>query len=339
MKTDDFDFYLPEELIAQYPLEKRDNSKLLVLNREDDTKEDKHFYDILDYLNEVDTLVLNNSKVIMSRLFGKKETGAKIELFLLKHVGAKEFEALIKPLKRVSVGTRIILSEEVSVYVRKKLEDGLALVEFDCEEDIFSVIEKIGSVPLPHYIKGKLKDKNRYQTVYSKHLGSSAAPTAGLHFTNELLKKIEDKGVNLVYVTLHVGLGTFRPVKVEDVEKHTMHSEYCEISNNSAKIINETIKNKKRVIAVGTTSVRTLESCYKEYNEIRPCTMDTSIFIYPPYKFKVVDALITNFHLPKSTLLMLISAFYDKEKILSGYNYAVENEYRFFSFGDSMLIL
>ncbi|WP_290773948.1 tRNA preQ1(34) S-adenosylmethionine ribosyltransferase-isomerase QueA [Anaerofustis sp.] len=340
MKTSDFNYNLPEELIAQTPIEKRDSSKLMVLNRETKKTEHKHFYDLIDYLNEGDTLVLNDSKVFHARLFGVKEiTGAKIETFVLKPLVDDMFEVMIKPAKRLKEGSVVKFDDNLSMKVIEKHDEGLAKVRFFGCKDIFSYIDKIGTVPLPPYIKEKLDDDERYQTVYSKDKGSAAAPTAGLHFTNELLEKIKEKGVNVCYVTLHVGLGTFRPVKEEEITKHKMHSEFFVISDETAKIINETKKKGKDIYAVGTTTVRTLESCYKKYSEIKATSMNTDIFIYPGFQFNVVDHLITNFHLPKSTLLMLISAFYSKDDIIKAYEEAIKEKYRFFSFGDSMLIL
>lgn len=340
MKTSDFDYNLPEELIAQTPIEKRDTSRLMVVDRNTKEIEHKHFYDLIEYLNEGDTLVLNDSKVFHARLYGvKEETGAKIETFVLKPLADNMFEVMIKPAKRLKVGSVVKFDENLSMEVIEKYEEGLAKVRFFGCSDVFSYIDKIGTVPLPPYIKEKLDDDERYQTVYSKDKGSAAAPTAGLHFTEELLDKIKQKGVNICYVTLHVGLGTFRPVKEDEITNHKMHSEFFIISNDTAKIINETKKNGKDIYAVGTTTVRTLESCYQKYGDIRATNMDTNIFIYPGFEFKAIDHLITNFHLPKSTLLMLISAFYNKDDILKAYNEAIKERYRFFSFGDAMLIL
>lgn len=340
MKTSDFDYNLPEELIAQTPIEKRDTSRLMVVDRNTKEIEHKHFYDLIEYLNEGDTLVLNDSKVFHARLYGvKKETGAKIETFVLKPLADNMFEVMIKPAKRLKVGSVVKFDENLSMEVIEKYEEGLAKVRFFGCSDVFSYIDKIGTVPLPPYIKEKLDDDERYQTVYSKDKGSAAAPTAGLHFTEELLDNIKQKGVNICYVTLHVGLGTFRPVKEDEITNHKMHSEFFIISNDTAEIINETKKNGKDIYAVGTTTVRTLESCYQKYGDIRATNMDTNIFIYPGFEFKAIDHLITNFHLPKSTLLMLISAFYNKDDILKAYNEAIKERYRFFSFGDAMLIL
>ncbi|WP_329385872.1 tRNA preQ1(34) S-adenosylmethionine ribosyltransferase-isomerase QueA [Anaerofustis butyriciformans] len=340
MRTSDFDYNLPEELIAQTPIEKRDFSRLMVVNRNTKEIEHKHFYDLIDYLNEGDTLVLNNSRVFHARLFGiKEETGAKIETFVLKPLSNNMFEVMIKPAKRLKNGTIVKFDDNLSMQVVEKYDEGLAKVEFFGCDDVFSYIDKIGTVPLPPYIKEKLDDDDRYQTVYSKDKGSAAAPTAGLHFTKELLEKIKDKGINICYVTLHVGLGTFRPVKEDDISNHKMHSEFFIISEETAKIINDTKKRGKDIFAVGTTTVRTLESCYQKYGDIRPVSMNTDIFIYPGFEFKVIDHLITNFHLPKSTLLMLISAFYNKDDILKAYEEAIKERYRFFSFGDAMLII
>ena len=340
MRTSDFDYNLPEELIAQTPIEKRDFSRLMVVNRNTKEIEHKHFYDLIDYLKEGDTLVLNNSRVFHARLFGiKEETGAKIETFVLKPLSNNMFEVMIKPAKRLKNGTIVKFDDNLSMQVVEKYDEGLAKVKFFGCDNVFSYIDKIGTVPLPPYIKEKLDDDDRYQTVYSKDKGSAAAPTAGLHFTKELLEKIKDKGINVCYVTLHVGLGTFRPVKEDDITNHKMHSEFFIISEETAKIINDTRKRGKDIFAVGTTTVRTLESCYQKYGDIRPVSMNTDIFIYPGFEFKVIDHLITNFHLPKSTLLMLISAFYNKDDILKAYEEAIKERYRFFSFGDAMLII
>lgn len=340
MRTSDFDYNLPEELIAQTPIEKRDFSRLMVVNRNTKEIEHKHFYDLIDYLNEGDTLVLNNSRVFHARLFGiKEETGAKIETFVLKPLSNNMFEVMIKPAKRLKNGTIVKFDDNLSMQVVEKYDEGLAKVKFFGCDDVFSYIDKIGTVPLPPYIKEKLDDDDRYQTVYSKDKGSAAAPTAGLHFTKELLEKIKDKDINVCYVTLHVGLGTFRPVKEDDISNHKMHSEFFIISEETAKIINDTKRRGKDIFAVGTTTVRTLESCYQKYGDIRPVSMNTDIFIYPGFEFKVIDHLITNFHLPKSTLLMLISAFYNKDDILKAYEEAIKERYRFFSFGDAMLII
>ncbi len=340
MKTSDFYYELPKELIAQTPVEPRDSSRLLVLNKENGQIEHKHFYDIIDYLNPGDLLVCNDSRVLPARIFGIKDnTGARVEFLLLKQVGTNRWETLCKPGKKAREGTKFTFGEGIlrATVVQVK-DDGNRVVDFECEDNFFATLDKIGQMPLPPYITEELKDKERYQTVYSHELGSAAAPTAGLHFTKELMKKIKSKGVGIAYVTLHVGLGTFRPVKVDDVTKHKMHSEHYEISEESARLINEAKKNGKRVIAVGTTSCRTLESVATLYGEIKPCDGFTDIFIYPGYKFKVLDGLITNFHLPESTLIMLVSAFAGYDNIMNTYKTAVNEKYRFFSFGDAMFI-
>lgn len=340
MKTSDFYYNLPKELIAQIPLEPRDTSKLLVLGRESGNIEHKHFYDIIDYLNPGDLLVCNDSRVLPARIFGiKDETGARVEFLLLKQISGNRWETLCKPGKKAREGAKFSFGNGImSATVEKVKDDGNRIVSFECDDNFFAVLDKIGQMPLPPYITEKLKDRERYQTVYSHELGSAAAPTAGLHFTDELLEKIKAKGVNVAYVTLHVGLGTFRPVKVDDVTNHKMHSEHYEIPEVTARLINETKKNGKRVIAVGTTSCRTLESVASFFGEIKPCNGFTDIFIYPGYEFKVLDGLITNFHLPESTLIMLVSAFAGYDNIMNAYNIAVEEKYRFFSFGDAMFI-
>lgn len=340
MKTSDFYYELPKELIAQTPAEPRDSSRLLVLDRENGQIEHKHFYDIIDYLNPGDLLVCNDSRVLPARIFGIKDnTGARVEFLLLKQVGTNRWETLCKPGKKAREGAKFSFGGGIlRATVAQVKDDGNRVVEFECEENFFTTLDKIGQMPLPPYITEELKDKERYQTVYSHELGSAAAPTAGLHFTNELMEKIKSKGVGIAYVTLHVGLGTFRPVKVDDVTKHKMHSEHYEISEESARLINEAKKNGKRVIAVGTTSCRTLESVATLYGEIKPCDGFTDIFIYPGYKFKVLDGLITNFHLPESTLIMLVSAFAGYDNIMNTYKTAVNEKYRFFSFGDAMFI-
>ena len=340
MKTDEFDFYLPEELIAQHPIDKRDNSKLLVLDKNNGNIEHKHFTDIIDYLDEKDILVLNDTKVIPARLIGiKEETNANIEVLLLKKEKKDIWECLVKPAKRVKVGT--IVSFGNGLLKAKCLtikEEGIREFEFIYDGIFYEILDKLGTMPLPPYIKEKLKDKERYQTVYAKNIGSAAAPTAGLHFTKNLLNKIKEKNITICYVTLHVGLGTFRPVNVEDVTKHKMHTEYYSMSDNVAEILNKAKQEKRRIIAVGTTTTRTLETVIQKYDKFKGCSGETDIFIYPGYKFKAIDALITNFHLPKSTLLMLVSALSSKEIILKAYKEAVKKEYRFFSFGDAMLI-
>ena len=340
MKVSDFDFYLPEELIAQHPLEKRDESRLMVLDKKTGEIEHKKFYDIIDYLNKGDTLVLNNTRVMPARLIGEKEnTGGKIEFLLLKRVEGDKWECLAKPGKSAREGRRFTFGNGLlKAEVIEVLENGNRIVEFYYEGIFEQVLDSLGEMPLPPYIHEKLDDKERYQTVYSKEEGSAAAPTAGLHFTKELLKKIQDKGVNIVYLTLHVGLGTFRPVKVEDIENHNMHSEFYMLSKESADIINETKKRGNRIISVGTTSTRTLETIGDENGMVKEQSGWTNIFIYPGYKFKVVDNLITNFHLPESTLIMLVSTLAGRENVMNAYNVAVKEKYRFFSFGDAMFI-
>ena len=340
MQLEDFDYYLPEELIAQTPLEKRDSSKLLVLDRETGSVEHKHFTDIIDYLNPGDTLVLNDTKVLPARLIGtKEETGAVIEVLLLKDIEGDTWEALTKPAKRVHVGTIVSFGDGLlKARCIEELDEGIRRFELIYDGILLEKLEKLGTMPLPPYIHEKLENQDRYQTVYAKNLGSSAAPTAGLHFTKELLSKIKDKGVNIAYVTLHVGLGTFRPVQVDNILDHKMHTEYYEMTKETADILTKTKESGKKIIAVGTTSVRTLETIYTKYNCFKECSGNTDIFIYPGYEFKAIDHLITNFHLPKSTLVMLVSALAGRENILNAYKIAVENRYRFFSFGDSMFI-
>ena len=342
MKLEQFDFYLPEELIAQTPLLKRDTSKLLTINRKENTYEHKVFSDIIDYFNPGDTLVLNNTRVMPARLYGqKKDTGAAIEVLLLKNKEHNMWECLVKPAKRIKVGSIVSFGDGImEAECVKVLDDGFRYFEFKYEGIFQERLDELGTMPLPPYIKERLTDKERYQTVYSKEVGSSAAPTAGLHFTNELLDKIKQKGVNIVYLTLHVGLGTFRPVSVENIEDHDMHSEYYTLDEETANVINETKKNGGRVFSVGTTSTRTLETIARDNDgEIVSASGWTNIFIYPGFEFKCVDGLITNFHLPKSSLIMLVSAFYNREKVLELYKIAVENKYRFFSFGDAMIII
>lgn len=340
MKTEDFYYDLPQELIAQTPLEPRDSSRLLVLEKETGKITHKHFYDILEHLNPSDCLIVNDSRVLPARIYGvKKETGAKVEFLLLKHIKEKVWECLAGPGKKARENTEFTFGKGIMTgKVLKVLENGNRIVEFTCDDNFYTTLDKIGQMPLPPYITKELTDKERYQTVYSHELGSAAAPTAGLHFTTELLEKVKEKGINIGRVTLHVGLGTFRPVKVEDVTNHKMHSEHYEIPEETAKLINETKKNGGRVIAVGTTSCRTLESVASEYGKIIPCDGWTSIFIYPGYQFKVLDGLITNFHLPESTLIMLVSAFAGYNTVMNAYKTAVAEKYRFFSFGDAMLI-
>ena len=339
MRTEDFDYNLPEELIAQHPADKRDYSRLMVVDRKTGQTEDKHFYDIIDYLNEGDLLVMNDTRVIPARLFGHREDKEEeIEVFLLENIEDNKWEVLVRPGKKMKIGTRCVFSDELSLEVIDIKEDGNRVVEFFYDGIFQEILDRLGNMPLPPYIKEKLEDKERYQTVYSKNPGSVAAPTAGLHFTKELLKKIEEKGVKLAYITLNVGLGTFRPVKVEDVTKHKMHSEYYQISQETADLINETKKNNKRIISTGTTTTRTLESVYKKNGEIKKDSGWTDIFIYPGFEFNVIDCQITNFHLPKSTLIMLVSALASKEIILDAYKDAVDKKYRFFSFGDAMFL-
>ncbi len=342
MQKQDFYYDLPKERIAQTPMEPRDHSKMMVLHRDTDEIEHKHFYDILDYLNENDCLILNDTRVLPARLYGEKEeTGAHVEFLLLNQKENDVWEVITGPGRRAKVGAKFSFGGGIlKAEVLEVLENGNRLARFFYDGDsIFPALEKVGEMPLPHYITEKLEDAERYQTVYSKELGSAAAPTAGLHFTPEILEKIRQKGVKIGFVTLHVGIGTFRPVKADNIEDHKMHSEHYHLSEETAALIRETKKNGGRVIAVGTTSCRTLESVATFHGEI--CAADgwTSIFIYPGYQFKCIDALLTNFHLPESTLIMLVSAFYDREKVLAAYKEAVEQEYRFFSFGDCMLVL
>ena len=341
MKTVDFYYDLPEKLIAQTPLEPRDSSRMMVLNRNSGDINHKHFYDIIDYLSEGDCLILNDSRVLPARIFGVKEdTGATVEFLMLRQIENDTWETLAKPGKKAKPGTKFVFGDGIMIATVKDVtEDGNRIVEFKSDENIYSALDKIGQMPLPPYITEKLQDKERYQTVYSNEIGSAAAPTAGLHFTKELLKKIEDKGIRIGYVTLHVGLGTFRPVKVDEITEHKMHSEHYEIPESTAKLIKETKENGNRVIAVGTTSCRTLESVATKHGEIIACNGFTDIFIYPGYKFKVLDGLVTNFHLPESTLIMLVSAFCGYENTMNAYKVAVDEEYRFFSFGDSMIII
>ena len=340
MKTSDFNFNLPEELIAQHPLEKRDTSRLMVLDKATGEIEHKHFYDVINYLNPGDTLVLNNTRVLPARLIGEKEeTGGKIEFLLLKRIEGDKWECLAKPGKRAKIGTIFTFGEgKLKCKVVDIVEEGNRVIEFIYDGIFEQVLDELGEMPLPPYITERLEDRERYQTVYSKEKGSAAAPTAGLHFTEDLLKEIKDKGVNIAYLTLHVGLGTFRPVKVDDVNNHVMHSEYYHLDKENAELINKTKEAGKRVIAVGTTSSRTLETIGDENGRVREQSGWTDIFIYPGYKFKIVDNLITNFHLPESTLIMLVSALAGQDNIMNAYNTAVKEKYRFFSFGDSMFI-
>lgn len=339
MNKTDFYFDLPERLIAQTPLEKRDTSRLLHLDKVTGEIEHRHFYDIKQYLRKGDCLVLNDSRVLPARLIGSRPTGGSVELVLLKDLGDGCWECLSRPGRKTKPGQEIIFGNgELTATVQSVTEGGNRIVKFHFEGVFLEVLERLGKMPLPPYIKEELKDSERYQTVYSKELGSAAAPTAGLHFTKELLREIEEMGVKICFVTLHVGLGTFRPVKAENIEDHEMHSEFCMVPAETAKTINETKRSGGRVIAVGTTSCRTLESFAKEDGTIEETAAWTNIFIYPGYKFKCVDALITNFHLPESTLIMLVSALAGRESILHAYNVAVREEYRFFSFGDAMFI-
>ena len=340
MKTDDFDFYLPEELIAQTPLKKRDSSKLLVLDKKTGEIEHRHFSDIIEYLEPNDVLVMNNTKVIPARLYGvKEETNAVIEILMLKTTSDDCWECLAKPAKRVKVGTVINFGDgKLKAECIRVGDEGIREFKLIYKGILYEILDTLGEMPLPPYIHEKLEDKDRYQTVYAVTPGSAAAPTAGLHFTLELLDKIKEKGVKIVYVTLHVGLGTFRPVNVDDVKNHAMHSEFYEMSKETADILNDAKENGYNIVSVGTTSTRTLETVMSLYNTFKECSGWTQIFIYPGYKFKAIDKQITNFHLPKSTLVMLVSALAGKENILNAYNEAVKNKYRFFSFGDSMFI-
>lgn len=341
MKTSDFYYDLPEELIAQTPVEPRDSSRLLVLDRKSGNIQHRHFYDILEYLRPGDCLIMNDSRVLPARIYGtKEETGANVEFLLLRQLESKRWEVLTKPGKKARPGSSFVFGDGIMrCTVKDVMEDGNRIVDFECEGSFFEKLDLLGQMPLPPYIHEKLKDKERYQTVYSRELGSAAAPTAGLHFTKELLKRAEEKGVKLGFVTLHVGLGTFRPVKVDDVTAHKMHSEHYELPEKTAKLINETKQNGGRVISVGTTSCRTLETVAAKEGCIKASEGWTDIFIYPGFEFKVLDGLITNFHLPESTLIMLVSAFAGFDNVMNAYHTAVEEKYRFFSFGDAMLIL
>ena len=338
LKKSSYFYNLPEELIAQKPIEPRDNSRLLLFCRQTEEIQDKHFYDILDFLHKGDVLVVNNTRVLPARLFGYKDTGAKIEILLQKRIDLTTWEVIARPFKRLKEGTEIHFSENLSLTVLEKKEYGECKVKFNFTGAFEERLDEVGQVPLPPYIHEKLKDKERYQTVYSKVEGSSAAPTAGLHFTNELLQKLQEKGVELIEVLLHVGLGTFRPVKEDDILNHNMHSEYIEMTEENADKINKAKAEGRRIIAVGTTSVRVLESVATEEGRVKAYKGETSIFIYPSYKFKIVEGLITNFHLPESTLIMLVSAFAGYDQTMKIYNHAVKERYRFFSFGDAMFI-
>ena len=339
MKTSDFDYYLPEELIAQTPLKERDHSKLLVLDKKTGDISHERFDNIINYLNKGDVLVINNSKVIPARLIGiKEETNATIEILMLKDLGDDTWQCLCKPARRVKVGTIINFENILKAKCISEGEDGIRNFKFIYEGIFLEILDKLGEMPLPPYIHEKLNDKSRYQTVYAKINGSAAAPTAGFHFTEELLTKIKEKGIIITEVTLHVGLGTFRPVSEDDITNHKMHSEYYQMSEETANILNLAKKENRRVISVGTTTTRTLETIMNLYGKFKECSGWTDIFIYPGYKFKAIDSLITNFHLPKSTLVMLVCAFAGKDNIMNAYKKAVDNKYRFFSFGDSMFI-
>ena len=340
MKTSDFYYDLPEELIAQHPVEPRDSSRLLIIDRKSGSLTDKHFYDVIDYLQAGDVLVLNNTKVIPARLIGhRRGHTAEVEFLLLKRIDYTHWKCLVRPGKKLQVGAEVVFSEELSATVVEKCEEGERIVEFSFDGVFEDILSRVGAMPLPPYIKEKLEDGRRYQTVYSKVDGSAAAPTAGLHFTQELLSRIREKGVIVVEILLHVGLSTFRPVKAENIEDHKMHEEYYEISAESAELINAAKREKRRVVCVGTTSVRTLESAADVKGHVVAGSGNTHIFIYPPYEFKIVDALITNFHLPESTLLMLVSSLMGREEALRAYKHAVDEKYRFFSFGDACFIM
>ncbi|MBR1377107.1 MAG: tRNA preQ1(34) S-adenosylmethionine ribosyltransferase-isomerase QueA [Bacilli bacterium] len=339
MKTSDFDYNLPEELIAQTPLKDRSSSRLMVLDKETGDIEHKHFYDIIDMLDSNDVLVLNDTKVLPARLYGTKiDTNALIEVLLLKDMGDNTWECLTKPAKRIKIGTIVSFGDILKAECIDIKDEGIRVFKLIYDGILYEILDKLGEMPLPPYIHEKLNDKDRYQTVYAKNIGSAAAPTAGLHFTEDLLNKLTEKGVTITYVTLHVGLGTFRPVNVDNINDHKMHSEFYQMSSDTAHILNEAKKAGKRIISVGTTSTRTLETIMNKYDEFMECSGWTNIFIYPGYKFKAIDALITNFHLPKSTLVMLVSALAGKDNILNAYKVAVKEEYRFFSFGDAMFI-
>ncbi|WP_125714591.1 tRNA preQ1(34) S-adenosylmethionine ribosyltransferase-isomerase QueA [Companilactobacillus kedongensis] len=341
LTTEDFDYNLPEELIAQTPIKDRDHSRLLVLDHETGKYDDKHFYDILDYLNPGDALVMNNSRVLPARLYGTKEdTDGHEEVLLLNNIEGDKWEVLMKPARRAKVGKKVQFGDgQLEATVLEELEHGGKIIEFNYDGIFLEILEKLGEMPLPPYIKEKLDDPDRYQTVYAKENGSAAAPTAGLHWTKDLLEKVQEKGVKLVYLTLHVGLGTFRPVTESDISKHVMHSEFYRLDEDSANTLNEVRKNGGKIVATGTTSIRTLETIGTKFNgEIKPDSGWTDIFIKPGYEWKVVDEFITNFHLPKSTLVMLVAAFTGRENILNAYEHAIEEKYRFFSFGDAMFI-
>ncbi|KRN06041.1 S-adenosylmethionine tRNA ribosyltransferase-isomerase [Liquorilactobacillus sucicola DSM 21376 = JCM 15457] len=341
LTTEDFDYDLPQELIAQTPLKKRDHSRMLILDSKTGTYKDDVFYNVIDQLHAGDALVMNDSRVMPARIYGiKPETGGHIEVLLLNNTQGDEWETLVKPAKRAKVGTRIVFGDgKLSAVITKELEHGGRMIRFEYQGIFMEILDELGEMPLPPYIKEKLDDPEMYQTVYSREIGSAAAPTAGLHFTKELLKKIENKGVHLVYLTLHVGLGTFRPVSVENIEDHKMHSEFYRLSEDSAKVLNEVRANGGKIVATGTTSIRTLETIGTKFNgEIHADSGWTDIFIKPGYEWKIVQAFITNFHLPKSTLVMLVSSFTGRKNILNAYKHAVDEKYRFFSFGDAMFI-
>ena len=345
MKLSEFDYELPEELIAQFPAQKRDFSKLLVLSKDNGNIEHRHFYNIVDYFSENDVLVLNNTRVIPARLYAKKETGANIEIFLLKEVKAQHWEVLLRPAKRVKADDVLKISDELSAQLVEKFEDGKALIKLIYDGNIFEILDSVGKIPLPPYIERKMSDDEiakldyeRYQTVYAKNKGSVAAPTAGLHFTEEIIEKLKEKGVQVCYVTLNVGLGTFKPVNTDNIEEHKMDNEVFEITEDAANIISAGMKNGKRIVAVGTTTTRTLETTFQKYGEIKAVKDSSEMFIYPGYEFKVIDALITNFHLPKSTLIMLVSALAGKDIIFNAYQEAISHKYRFYSYGDCMFI-
>lgn len=339
MKKSDFYYDLPDELIAQHPLEKRDNSRLMVLDKKTGEIQHKHFYNLTDMLSENDCLILNDTRVLPARLYGTKiPTGAVVEFLLLKQISAKSWECITGPGKKAKKGVEFDFNGKMKAKIADVLENGNRIVDFEFEGNFFEVLESVGQMPIPPYIKEKLEDNERYQTVYSKELGSAAAPTAGLHFTTQMLDELRSRGVKIAFVTLHVGLGTFRPVKAENIEEHIMHSEHYFVPEETAKIINQTKQNGGRIIAVGTTSCRTLETVSDESGIVNACEGWSKIFIYPGYKFKCIDALITNFHLPESTLIMLVSALAGRENVLKAYKTAVDEKYRFFSFGDAMFI-
>ncbi|MCI2774570.1 S-adenosylmethionine:tRNA ribosyltransferase-isomerase [Staphylococcus petrasii] len=341
MNVEEFDYHLPESLIAQTPLKDRDHSRLLVLGRESGEMEHKHFTDVIDYFEAGDTLVLNDTRVMPARLFGlKEETGAKVEMLMLTRIEDNDWEVLLKPAKRIKVGNKLSFGEgKIVAECIKELDQGGRIMRLHYDGILEERLDELGEMPLPPYIKERLDDPDRYQTVYARESGSAAAPTAGLHFTDELLEKIKAKGVNIAFITLHVGLGTFRPVSVENIDDHEMHSEYYQMTQETADLLNETKAKGHRIISVGTTSTRTLETIRRDYDQFVAVSGWTDIFIYPGFEYKAIDGLITNFHLPKSTLVMLVSAFSSKKNILNAYNKAVELEYRFFSFGDAMLII